>query len=60
MRMRMLGAAALSIGPISRQTKGTIVVVDGAAHEVVATWAMAPGESAAGLLIGGIDGKWRP
>jgi YVTN family beta-propeller protein len=36
---------------INNETASTIVVVDAAKHEVVATWPIAPGESAAGLAI---------
>lgn len=36
---------------INNETGSTIVVVDAAKHEVVATWPIAPGESAAGLAI---------
>ena len=36
---------------VNNETGSTIVVIDVAKHEVVATWPIAPGESAAGLAI---------
>ena len=36
---------------VNNETASTIVVIDVARHEVVATWPIAPGESAAGLAI---------
>jgi DNA-binding beta-propeller fold protein YncE len=36
---------------VNNETGNSIVVIDGAKHEVVATWPIAPGESAAGLAI---------
>ena len=36
---------------VNNETGNSIMVIDGAKHEVVATWPIAPGESAAGLAI---------
>ena len=36
---------------VNNETGNSIVVIDGATHQVVATWPIAPGESAAGLAI---------
>ena len=36
---------------VNNETGNSIAVIDGATHEVVATWPIAPGESAAGLAI---------
>ena len=36
---------------VNIETGNSIAVIDGAKHEVVATWPIAPGESAAGLAI---------
>jgi hypothetical protein len=36
---------------VNNETGNSIAVIDGAKHEVVATWPIAPGESAAGLAI---------
>ncbi len=36
---------------VNNETANSIMVIDGAKHEVVATWPIAPGESAAGLAI---------
>ena len=36
---------------VNNETGNSIMVIDGATHEVVATWPIAPGESAAGLAI---------
>ena len=36
---------------VNNETGNSIAVIDGATHEVAATWPIAPGESAAGLAI---------
>lgn len=36
---------------VNNETGNSIAVIDGAKHDVVATWPIAPGESAAGLAI---------